>query len=179
MPVDTTAQPAAPKAGPRKSGIQKSTGKAAPEDALKSRASGLYTWFQIGAMASIARGNFADAGAIEEHAPQLCQNAALYAEENETAAKAIDYFCQAGPVAVLIASAMPLILQLLANHSRIDASKLGAVPGVVPPDVLEKRVMVRMMRERAEYERQAQEAQREYDELRLRNGDGSNGTRVA
>jgi hypothetical protein len=172
MPVDTSAQrPAAPKQSP-KSAKPRIT-QVTPEEMLNSRASGLFTWFQIAGGFSLMRGNFADAGALEEHGPGICKSAALYAEENETAAKYIDYMCQAGPVAVLLSSVMPLAMQLLANHNRIDATKVGAIPGVVAPEVLEMRIKVRMLKEAARAEQEMADAQREYDEMRLRNGEAA------
>ena len=159
MPIDTTPRPAPPKAPPRKPGT--SVGKhviKAPADVTSARAEALNGLGQIGALILVMRGNYADAGAIAQHGPPISQETAKLAEQNETVASAIDYLTQAGPYMGLVAVVLPLVLQLAVNHNRIDAAKLSPDLGVLPPDVLEKRVRTEMEAKRAEVQRQFEEA---------------------
>jgi hypothetical protein len=104
------------------------------------------------------RGSYADAGAIAQHGPGISQETAKLAEQNESVANVIDYLTQAGPYMGLVSVVLPFVLQLAVNHNRIDASKLSPDLGVLPPDVLEKRVRTEMESKRAEVQRQYEDA---------------------
>jgi len=98
-------------------------------------------------------GKYADAAAIADHGPNISREAASLAQQNEKIGQWIDYLTEAGPYAGLITAVLPLALQLLANHGRIDHSK---VPGVSDPRVLETKIQAEMLRaaaaEKQQYE---------------------------
>jgi hypothetical protein len=159
MPIDTTPRPAPPKAPPRKPGT--SVGKhviKAPADITSARAEALNGLGQITALVLVMRGAYADAGAIAQHGPGISQETAKLADQNESIANLIDYLTQAGPYMGLVSVVLPFVLQLAVNHNRIDAAKLSPDLGVLPPDVLEKRVRAEMEAKRAEVTRQYEEA---------------------
>jgi hypothetical protein len=105
--------------------------------------------FQIATFGCVLLGNFADAGAIDEHGPGISNEIANLADTNAYVAKATDAFMNVGPFAALFAATMPLVLQLMVNHNIIPAEKL-ANANVVHPDVLEARVKTAMMRQAME-----------------------------
>jgi len=126
----------------------------------------------------ILGGQLADAGAIGLHAPPIAHEAAELAETNEYIARFADILIQVGPAAALITAAMPLALQLLANHKIIPADKLGGA-NVVSPDILEAQIKTQMAKQAMEVikaqqaaERELAEAQAEFErEMAARNGD--------
>lgn len=159
MPIDTSPRPTAPRTPPRKAGA--SVGKhviKAPADITSARTEALNGLGQIGALVLVMRGSYADAGAIAQHGPGISAETAKLAEQNESIANLIDYLTQAGPYMGLVSVVLPLVLQLAVNHNRIDASKLSPELGVLPPDILEKRVRTEMEAKRAEVTRQFEEA---------------------
>lgn len=120
--------------------------------------------FQIAGLGFIILGQYADAGAIDMHAPGIAHEAADLAQTNEGVAKGIDYLLQVGPYAGLIAVSMPLIMQLLVNHKVLPADKLSGA-NVVKPEVLESQVKTAMARQAMEAIKAQQEAERELAEL--------------
>lgn len=170
MPVDTSAKPAAPA---RKPAAKPAAKPAVPAlTRAQARASGLHDWFQIAALMSVMRGNLADAGAITDHGPPICLEAAELAETSETAAKLIDYAVQAGPVAALVAAIAPLAVQIAVNHKRIDVKDTGMTSGIVPPELLESKMRAAIEKKKAEYLREAAEARAEAERLTAQNGQG-------
>lgn len=162
MPVEAPAAPAAKK-------TPRTPAKKTPEtprSRAQARAEGLSDWFKIGSLIAISRGQLADAGAISEHGPGISAATAEFAENSEPVAKIVDYICEAGPYAALAAVVMPLLFQLAANHGKIDAGKLGAASGVVPPEVLEAKVTAALEAQKAQYLREAAEARAETDRIR-------------
>lgn len=127
----------------------------------------------LGRMASlffVMKGQYADAGAIAQHGDNVTQEIALLGENNETVSKFLDYLTQTGPFFGILTAGMPLLLQLAANHNKIDASKLPPETGVVSPAVLEERVkadmelaQASMMAEIAKIRQQTANAQRELE----------------
>jgi hypothetical protein len=114
---------------------------------------------------------WADAAAIGQHFPPVAQELANIADNNETIAKPIDFLIEVGPYGALITAAMPLVLQIMANHKMIDASQLVS-QGVVPPEVLESQMkaqvaqmQARAMREQQQALQDANKAQAEFAEM--------------
>jgi hypothetical protein len=97
------------------------------------------------------KGAYADAGAIAQHGPGLARETALLAESNPRIASVVDYLTEAGPYMGIIVVALPLALQLAANHGRIDASKMPPGSGVLPPEILEAKVKAEMAKQAEEY----------------------------
>lgn len=155
MPIDTslisnapprTRQTRAPSA-PRKS----------RDEARNEAVNGI---FQLASFGCVVTGNYADAAAIGMHSPTISSEVVKLGAQNDQVGKAIDYLNQVGPYAGLISAVMPLVLQLLANHQRLDASK---VPGLSDPRALEARVKAQMAQQAAEEMAAAQQAQAEYE----------------
>jgi hypothetical protein len=131
------------KAAPPKSATprQSSTAKnaAAAQTAYQSqhdkRVEGVEGAFQAAGLILLIRKQYADAGAIGQHAHPIAEELASIADTNEKLAKWLDYFSVAGPYAGLVKASLPLLLQLMANHGTIPA-EAGAMFGVVSPDLL-------------------------------------------
>jgi hypothetical protein len=123
-------------------------------------------------------GLYADAAAIGQHFPPVAKELANIADGSEFLAKPIDLLIEVGPYGALVAAAMPLALQIMANHGIVDASRMMG-QGVVPPEVLEAQMKAEMARMQADALRQQQEAieeaqasQRAYETL-LQNANGA------
>lgn len=116
---------------------------------------------------AVMKGWFADAGAIAAHGPKFASEMALVAESDEHVATWLDYLTQSGPWLGATKALLPLILQLAANHGRIDATKLPPDAGILEPKLLEERVRAemrnasaRVMAEIRQMEQQTEEMQR-------------------
>lgn len=107
------------------------------------RAEGLEGISQLAGFGCLVRGWYADSAAIGMHAPGICREAALLAEKNEGFGRVLDYLTEAGPYMALLTAAMPLAMQVLVNHDRLDASSLNQF-GVVPKQTLESRAKRQM-----------------------------------
>jgi hypothetical protein len=116
--------------------------------------------FQLASFGCVMVGNYADAAAVAEHGDNISREVATLARQNESVAKYIDYLTQAGPYAGLVTACLPLVLQLLANHKRIDYSK---VPGLTAPEVLEAKIASQMKAAAIQQMREAQETQARFD----------------
>lgn len=160
MPVNP-APPASPKTPARKTPARSQGIRTAP-DPGSARREGLSGYAQIASLFCVSRGWYADAGAIKAHGPRLIDETVKLAAENESVGKSIDYLCAAGPLTAVIAAALPLFMQIAANHERIDAS---AVSGVLPPDLLEKQVKNDVMRMQLALQQQADAETREMERM--------------
>jgi hypothetical protein len=156
MPIDMSLAGAAPPKTARRQS------QAAPRKTqTDSRAEAVNGLFQLGSFGSVMIGNYADAATLAEHGPGISTEVANLARENEQIGKWIDYLTQAGPYAGLITAVLPMALQLLANHKRIDHTK---VPGLTDPRVLETKIQTQMKAAAVQQMQAAQTEQRRYDE---------------
>lgn len=173
MPIDMSAAPApAKKRTPNTRAVTKSatTTKVETESLHQRRTNGILGAAQMVQAGCIMLGLKADAAAIGRFAGPIAPELANCAETSDVIAKPVDFLIEAGPYGALITTAIPLILQLLANHKVISASSLGG-QGIVPPEVLEAQMDAEMLRlqaaaaqEQREAIRQAKEAQAAYEE---------------
>lgn len=155
MPIDTSLMSSAP---PR---TTRSRAATAPRKTVNdTRTEAVNGLFQLASFGCVMTGNYADAATIGMHAEPINREIVTLGAQNEQVGKAIDYLNQVGPYAALISATMPMVLQLFANHGRLDASK---VPGLSSPQVLEAKVKAQMAAQAAAEMRQAQQAQQEYD----------------
>lgn len=129
---------------------------------------------QLLSFGCIVTGQFADAGAVGMHWPNVAREGAVLAESNEYVARAADFLGQVGPFAAILAAAMPLALQVLANHNIIPADKMAGQ--IVKPEVLESQIKTQLALQAIEAlkmqqaaEEELARAQREYQEFA--NGD--------
>lgn len=123
----------------------------------QNRYEGLLGLASLAQGACMLAGWHADAMTIGNHFPPVAKELANIADDNETIAQPIDFLIKVGPYGALIAAAMPFVMQILANHGLIDATK-AAGQGIVPPAVLEAQMKAEMMRMQAEAMQQQQEA---------------------
>lgn len=170
MALDLSSAPAAPPRSSRAAKAQtaKTTGKTAQRE---EAANGV---FQLLGFGCIVTRQYADAGAINLHGAPIAHELALLADKNESIGKGLDYIMDAGPYAGVIVAAMPLVLQVMANHGLIRAD-LVAGGGVVPPEALASQVRADMARQAAEALRAQQAAEQELHTLAeaMRPQDGS------
>lgn len=156
MPIDTSLMSAAP---PRRTGATRAP--SAPRKTINDqRSEAVNGIFQLAGFGCVMTGNYADAAAIGMHSEPISGEIVKLGAVNENIGKGIDYLNQVGPYAGLISAVMPLVLQLLANHGRLDA---GKVPGLSSPQVLEAKIKAQIASQAAQEMREAQQAQREFD----------------
>jgi hypothetical protein len=105
---------------------------------MSQRAESIDGMFKMVSMVCVMRGQYADAGAINEHSPNIAREVASIANTNEQVAKLIDSFGSVGPYSGLLMAVLPLALQLAANHGRIDAEKVAALDVKSPAQLEEK-----------------------------------------
>jgi hypothetical protein len=120
-----------------------------------ARYQGINSLFQITAIGLLARKQYADAGAIRNHGPGISREIVILADSDDRVATFVDYLTTAGPYTGLMMAVLPLVLQIAANHGRIDADKT-MMPGIVPPAELEREVKQSITDKNAEMYRQAQ-----------------------
>ena len=165
MPINAPAAPPKGRARTSSATAQKSvainqsplTGKAA------EWAEGLQGWFGIGQIACIARGNFADAGAIGKHSDTISVELARAATTMPPIiGKGLDILAMTGPYAALFGAVLPLAIQIGVNHGIVP----DGVPmqGVVPKAALEAEIaaevaQIQMTAIRAQKEAEATLAQ--------------------
>lgn len=141
------------------------------EKILKSREEAVNGIFQVGQLVCILSKNWADAGAIETHAPNVSRETAALGARYEKVGTTLDALAQVGPFTAIIGAVVPLILQIATNHNKIPADKVASF-GVVSPEVLEtqaKMQMQRMQYEMLMIQRQQEQAMRQeqaaFDEM--------------
>lgn len=167
MPIDLTARtaPPAPAARkPRTPAARPAPAVPAVPTRLQEREENLNGLGKITALLLTLRGSYADAGAIAQHGPGVCHETAVLAESDEKIGSLVDYLNSAGPYMGLAAAMLPLAMQFLANHGRLDATRLPPESGVIPPDVLEARVRAEMETQRLRFLKAAQEARQEAEQ---------------
>lgn len=120
---------------------------------------------QVGQLATLAFGQFSDAGAIGMHGPKLASEVVALAENNSKVASKVDLLIEIGPYAGIVAAAIPFLAQLFVNHGIVKA-EMFANAGVVPPEQLEQQMKLTMMHQALEVQRQQMEMQREMEEAR-------------
>jgi hypothetical protein len=117
------------------------------EDALN----GLWT----AAAAFCMMGNqWADAGAISQHGPNVSKEAAALSLKYEKVGNALDALANVSPFANLIGAVMPMVMQIAANHKMVPAQALAGI-GVKDPGVLESQMRVEAQRQVVEYQKYA------------------------
>jgi hypothetical protein len=129
------------------------------------REEGLKGIGQIGTMVLIMTKNFADAGAVDMHFPAIAHEVAELAQENEKVATIVDRIIAVGPYAGLLTAVMPLALQLLVNHDRIQSSAAGMLGGkVMSKEALEAKVKAEIDQATTRMLKEAQDARQEAEQ---------------
>jgi hypothetical protein len=158
MPIDT-APAVQPKAPARKIPA-KPPAPPRPADKTASRRENLDGILKIVSYACVMRGQYADAGAFSQHGPGVATEVASLAETNEKIASWVDYLSEAGPYMGLAVATLPLVMQILANHGRLDVDKLPPDSGIIEPALLERKVRADMLNARRAMEAQIAESER-------------------
>jgi len=140
MPIE----PVAPKTPAARS--RRTTAAATPVRSLRTQAreEALNGLGQVGSLIAVMRGWYADAGAIAQHGPKLSHEVALLGEQHEQIASWLDYLTESGPYMGLMKAGLPFLMQLSANHGKLDHTKLPPETGVIDPALLEKKVRAEM-----------------------------------
>lgn len=151
MPINTTTTPPPKKtiSTPKKPITVENPDKIRQdrEDALN----GLWT----AAAAFCMMGNqWADAGAISAHGPNVSREAAALSLKYEKVGNALDALANISPFANLIGAVMPMVMQIAANHKMVPAQALAGI-GVKDPGVLESQMRVEAQRQVVEYQKMA------------------------
>lgn len=134
-----------------------------PKSRAELRQDALNGVMQVGQLACIAFGQFADAGAIGMHGPQLSSEILALAENNSKIASKVDLLIEVGPYAGIVAAAIPFLAQLFVNHG-VAKAELFANAGVVPPETLAQHMKTEMMRKAVQAQREQMEARRLLEE---------------
>jgi hypothetical protein len=108
----------------------------------------------------IALHQYADAGAIGLHWPNVAREVASLADSQEQVARLIDPLIKIGPYTGLITAILPLILQIGVNHNRVPAGAMGTVPAASLSAQVETAmaaIELQALQQQAEAEMQAQQ----------------------
>lgn len=131
----------------------------------EKRASGLMGIAQLGQALCVMTGQYADAATIGKHAPAITNEVALLADSYDIVAGPVDFLIQVGPFGGILAAGLPFVLQIMANHGALDATRLSS-QGVVPPAVLEAQMQAQVMRMQADMVAAQQKAVEEAQKAR-------------
>jgi hypothetical protein len=165
VPVDFSNAKAPPKrpassGGPAPSSRAKRSVSEPGKTVTEIRNEGLQGIGQVAQGLLLMAGQYADAGAIGTHFPPFATEIANLSDQYETVAKVVDSIIQIGPFTAILATGIPLAMQLLANHRIIDVSNaLGS--NVVDPQTLTAQMKAGVLRMQAEAMRDQQQAMNE------------------
>jgi hypothetical protein len=133
---------------------------------------------QIVAFGAMVSGQLADAGAIGMHWPGMAHEAAVTAETDAKMAALLDKLLEVGPYGNLIIATLPLVAQLLVNHSLVKLEAMAGA-GVVHPDALTAQVRAEMARKAMDAMRDQQRAESELKQMAAQMAAAQNGTEPA
>jgi hypothetical protein len=157
MPVNFT-ETAPPKKTAAKRTVPPSR-TASPDAIRKDREDAVNGIFQIGSLIAMTFGQWADAGAINTHAPGITTETVKIADKYDSLGKGIDALAQVSPFAAIIGAVTPLVIQLAANHKMISAQQ-GAALGATNPEVLAQQMQIQANREAIRIQMQMAEEKR-------------------
>ena len=159
MPIDMSQ---ASKVPPRKSTATRSSRVAAnaPDpiaEATRTRTIGLAGIAQLCQAALVVTGQYADAATVGKYGPELASELAKLASQYDIIARPVDLLIQVGPFAGLLAVAVPMTMQIMANHKLLPA---GAILGsqIQPPELLEAQMQAEVTRMQLEAAREQKAA---------------------
>jgi hypothetical protein len=142
------------------------------EKLQKEREEGLNGIFQVISAVSIMTGQWADAGAFSMHGPNVSRETAILGTRYDSVGNALDTLSQVGPFTAILGAAMPLVLQILANHKKLPSEKLSSL-GIVNPELLEGQMRMEAQKQALEMEQQQRReketldaVEREWNEMR-------------
>lgn len=129
-----------------------------PDKVQNEREQAVAGLFQIASAICVATGQLADAGAINMHGAAVSHETAVLASRYDKVGAVLDGLAQVGPFTAILTAAMPLFIQIAANHNRISPDKAVAFGGK-HPSILEGQMRLEMRRQQLEYERMVQAEQ--------------------
>jgi hypothetical protein len=106
---------------------------------------------------------WADAGAISTHGPNVSKEAAALSLKYEKVGNALDALANVSPFANLLGAVMPMVMQIAANHKMVPAQALTGI-GVKDPGVLESQMRVEAQRQAVMYEKMAAQEKADLEE---------------
>lgn len=157
MPVNITET-----APPKKTAAKRSVPapKATPPETIrKDREDAVNGVFQIGSLIAMTFGKWADAGAINTHAPGITTETVKIADKYDSLGNGIDALARVSPFAALVGVVTPLVIQLAANHKMISTQQAAAL-GATNPDVLAQQMQIQANREAIRIQMQIAEEKR-------------------
>jgi hypothetical protein len=83
---------------------------------------------QLAQVPLLATKQFADAGAVGVHWPNISKELSELAESQPAIASVIDPLIKVGPYTGLVAAILPFFMQIAVNHGRVTAGAMGTVP---------------------------------------------------
>jgi len=133
----------------------------APKQSMRQQREEAVAGFgQLAQAPLIALHQYADAGAIGLHWPNVAREVASLADSQEQVARLIDPLIKIGPYTGLITAILPLILQIGVNHNRVPAGAMGTVPAASLSAQVETAmaaIELQALQQQAEAEMQAQQ----------------------
>lgn len=133
-----------------------------PADTKQEREDALNGLWTAATAFCMMGGQWADAGAISMHGPQISREAAALSLKYEKIGNALDALANVSPFANLLGATLPLIFQLAANHKMIPAH---GIPGIKDPGVLESQMRVEQQRMAMEYQKMAAQEKADLDAM--------------
>jgi cysteine synthase len=134
---------------PASSGARRVT-TGATQKVLSTRAENVQSIFQMAAAACIMKGYYADAGAIDMHSEGISTEVAKLADTDPKIAKLVDSLGSVGPLGGILMAALPLGMQIAANHGKIDPDRASGLGNVMAPADLEMKIKLEIQKQRAE-----------------------------
>lgn len=177
MPLDMSAASAPPKRRTTATNARKTATAPQPAESslAQKRAHGLQGIAQGAQLLCLMTKNYADAGTIGKYSIPLIQEIVNVAETDKYMAYGVDALTKVGPYSGLLMVAVPMTLQFLANHGRVNASALAGVEGldIEAPEALDAKMRAHIARQTAEVMAAQREAEKAEAELRaiLEEGD--------
>lgn len=156
--------------------------KEEPRTINEERKEALDGIWQLAQWGCLCFGQFADAGAIGQHGPNLSAQVMELVDKNAKLAKKLDILIEVGPYTGIIAAALPFLAQIAVNHKLVKAERF-ANAGVVHPEALEAQMKQQLAMQQMMAMRQQQAMEEEL--LRMQeemashmNGDSDNPHKV-
>lgn len=125
---------------------------------LAARQEGATDFLNTVQVACVMFGQFADAGTIATHGPQVAEALVDASDTVPQIGTVLDWLSKGGPLVKLAMAILPFGLQVLANHGVLDAAMLAPM-GVVRPEVLAAKAQADMLEQYAAALQAQQEAE--------------------
>ena len=139
MPVTVSASPP-----PKKTAATKPSATPGLSKKTKERAEGLQGIGQLLSAGLLFARQHADAGAVYKFWPDVAVESAKIADDNAKFGEFLDSLTAVGPYAGLITAALPLVMQVMVNHDKMDVTNVANL-GCVSKETLKANVQTQIM----------------------------------